>query len=256
MDLMAAGATPVHRLDPRAKVVTTTVFLLAVVSFPRHEMIRLLPYLLFPVWLAAVAGLGFGYVAKRLLVVSPFALFVAVWNPVFERTPLLAFGSWMISPGWLSFLSIMTRFVLTVSAALVLMATTGFQSVCLGMEKLGMPRALVVQLQFLYRYIFVLGEEAARLSRARSLRSFGGRGMGMKVYGQLIGSLLIRTLDRAQRVSTAMLCRGYDGEVRILRPLEFTAADALHIAGWTVFFLLMRFVDAPELLGSMITGGA
>ena len=68
------------------------------------------------------------------------------------------------------------------------------------MERLGAPDVFATQLLFLYRYIFVLGEEAMSMTRARALRSFGGRGMGMRVYGLMLGHLLLRTYDRAQRV--------------------------------------------------------
>ena len=121
------------------------------------------------------------------------------------------------------------RFFLTISAALVLIGTTSFNGVCMGLERLGMPDVLATQLLFLYRYIFVLGEETMRMSRARASRSFGRRGMGIRVYSQILGHLLLRTYARAQRVYQAMLARGFDGHVRILRTLDFgTARRALH----------------------------
>ena len=60
--------------------------------------------------------------------------------------------------------------------ALILIAVTGFNAVCLALDKLGTPRVFVVQLVFLYRYMFVLVDEAARMVRARSLRTFEGGG--------------------------------------------------------------------------------
>ena len=60
-----------------------------------------------------------------------------------------------------------------------------------------MPASLSAQLLFLYRYLFVLIDEASRMARARAMRSFDGRGMGMKVFSYLIGQLLLRTIDRA-----------------------------------------------------------
>ena len=76
-----------------------------------------------------------------------------------------------VAGGWISFLSILLRFVLTVSAAIVLVAVTGIHSLCAALEKLGVPRALVTQLLVLYRYLFVLLDEAGRMDRARALRS-------------------------------------------------------------------------------------
>jgi cobalt/nickel transport system permease protein len=72
----------------------------------------------------------------------------------------------------------MIRFILTVSAALILIASNRFNPVCMALEKMGARRILAVQLLFLFRYIFVLVDEASRMVLARSLRSFGGRGTG------------------------------------------------------------------------------
>ncbi len=161
-------------------------------------------------------------------------------------------GPVAISGGWLSFVSIMIRFFLTVTAALLLISTTGLNGVCLALEKLGAPRAFVVQVLFLYRYLFVLGDEATRLTRARSLRSFEGRGMGIRVFGSLVGQLLLRTLDRARRIHLAMLCRGFDGEVRLTRPLKFTKKDLAYTLGWSGLFVIMRLYNIPQRVGTII----
>ncbi len=62
----------------------------------------------------------------------------------------------------------------------------------------------------------MLIDEAKRLVRARALRSFKSRGMGIAVFGQLVGQLLLRTIDRSQRIHQAMLSRGFNGEIRLL----------------------------------------
>jgi cobalt/nickel transport system permease protein len=148
----------------------------------------------------------------------------------------------------------MNRFTLTVSAALILIASTGLSAVCLALERLGAPTGFVVQLLFLYRYIFVLTDEALRLMRARSLRSFQGRGLGFKVFTYLIGQLLLRTLARAQRIHLAMRSRGFDGTIRLARPLELHFKDAVFFLGWSSLFVLLRCYNIPHLLGHLLTG--
>ena len=92
-----------------------------------------------------------------------------------------------LSAGWLSFLTILIKFTLTISAALLLIATTSFPGICHALRSLGVPAVFVSQLLFLYRYLFVLIEEALRIVRARDMRSFGNHGSGMKVVVRLIG---------------------------------------------------------------------
>ena len=74
------------------------------------------------------------------------------------------------------------------------------------------------------------------------------------MFGSLVGHLLLRTWDRAQRVHMAMLSRGFTGEFHIRRPLKFTAQDAAFTFGWCSLFLLFRLVDLPRLAGSLLTG--
>jgi cobalt/nickel transport system permease protein len=148
-----------------------------------------------------------------------------------------------------SFASILAKYVLTVSAGLALIACTGFDSICSALSKMGVPGAFTIQLLFVYRYIFVLGEEAARMARARALRSFGNKGLGMGVYSSMIGQLLLRTMDRAQRIHLAMLCRGFDGEIRYVMPSKMRLSDLLFLAGWSGLFTLLRFYNFPAWLG-------
>ncbi len=251
LDRLARLDTPVHRIDPRAKVLATAVFIVCVVSFGRYEVTALLPFVIFPVVIAAEADLPFGFLARVLIVVSPFALLVGVFNPWFDRAVALQIGDLAISGGWVSYLSILLRFFLTASAALVLTATTGFNGVCLALQKLRVPEVFVTQLLLLYRYVFVLGEEARRMGQARRLRSVGRRGMGWRVYGQMLGQLLLRTFARAQRIYVAMKCRGFDGQIRVARSLRFRTSDLLFVVGWSAAFVFFRAIDVPVLIGRL-----
>jgi cobalt/nickel transport system permease protein len=253
LDTLAGRDTPVHRLDPRAKLLTTLVFVVAVASFGKYEISALLPFFLYPVSLIALGDLPAGYLAKKLLLVAPFAFFIGVFNPLLDREILVALGPIEISGGWISFASILLRFVLTVGAALILIATTSFPGVCMALERLGAPKVFAVQLLLLHRYLFVLVDEGVRLVRARALRSFGKRGMGMTVFGHLAGQLLLRTLERARRIHLAMLCRGFDGDIRMLRPIRIGPPEIVFTLGWSAAFILMRFINLPRLLGGLLT---
>ncbi len=256
LDRLARLDTPVHRVDPRAKVVTTAVFIVCVVSSAKYDVLGLLPFAVFPVVLAAEGDLPLGFLGKLLLIASPFALVMGAFNPVFDREVVAHAGSLPITGGWVSYASIILRFALTVAAALVLTATTSFAGVCLALEKLRVPDVLVTQLLLLYRYIFVLGDEARRMGQARRLRSFGRRGMGRRVYAQMLGQLLLRTFGRAQRLYLAMKSRGFDGNVRVARRLHFGPGDLAFTLVWSALFVLFRVVNLPLALGRLLPGTA
>ena len=254
LDRLGRGDSVIHGLDPRAKLLVTLIFIGTVVSFGRYELSGLVPFLLFPVATATVAGLPLRFLFRRLLLVAPFAILVGIFNPLLDRTVLFHLGPLGVCGGWASFASILLRFFLAVSAAIILIATSGFYELCLALEKLGAPKAFVVQLLLLYRYIFVLVEEAVRLMRARSLRSFGARGTGLQATGSLLGHLLLRTLHRAQRIYLAMQCRGFSGEFHLMKACQLTWIDVVFALAWSVTFLFMRFVNISQRLGSIITG--
>jgi len=251
---LACQDTIIHRLDPRAKLITTVMFIVTVVSFDKYAVSALLPLVLFPVVLAALGNIPAGAIIRKVLIVSPFAILIGIFNPFFDRQILMHFGGMPVSGGIISFASILLRFTLTVSAALILVAITGFEAVCLALERLKVPRVLVVQLLFLYRYLFVLLEEGLRIRRAYALRAGGARGVAMRDYGSLSGHLLLRTLDRAQRIHQAMLCRGFDGRIRLARSFRFVSRDLVFVLAWGLFFLLARRYNLPVLMGAMVEG--
>ena len=254
MDAISRQDTFVHRMDPRIKVMTTLVFIVCVVSFGKHEISALIPFLVYPVFLIVLGDLPVAYLLRKVMVAAPFAVLIGIFNPLLDQEVLLQVGPVGISGGWTSFFSIMLRFMMTVGAALILIATTGYNAVCMALEKMGVPQVFVVQLLFLYRYLFVLVDEASRMVRARSLRSFQGKGMGIRVFGSMAGHLLLRTLERAQRIHLAMLCRGFDGDLRSFRPLKVHGWEVMFFLGWSTLFVFMRSYNVPQFLGRLIQG--
>ena len=254
LDRLAAGDSALHRLDPRAKVLATLVFIVSVVSFGRYELSALFPFFIFPAVIIGIGDLPAGYLARKIALLCPFALAVGIFNPVFDSTVLVQLGPLGISGGWISCASIVVRAALTVAAALVLVAVTGFPAICRAMERLGMPNAFAVQLIFLYRYIFVLTEEGVRAARARELRSCGNKGLGIKSYGPLLGTLLLRTWMRAERVHMAMLARGFTDAFQTRQEFRFGVAETCYLLGWSALFITLRLQNASQLLGSLVTG--
>jgi len=232
----------VHRIGALAKLLTTVTFIVAVASFDIHSFRQMIPFLVFPVFMISRGGLPYGLIIKGILAASPFAFMVAVFHPFMDPVN-----------GWLAFASIMLKFALTVSSVFVLIASTGFIRLCGALQRLYLPDVFVTQLMFLYRYIFVFMDEASRMSNAKSLRSFG-KGDGIVFYANMLGQLLLRTYDRAQRIHRSMLSRCFDGELSV-NVEQSTVLDVMFTTVWAVVFLCFRLVDVPLFLGSIFTGG-
>lgn len=255
MDDLGRADTPVHRLDARAKALVAAAFIVTVVSFGRYDVSALAPLLAYPLAMMAAGRIPPNAIYRKILLAMPFALAIAIFNPVLDRTPVAQIGSAGITGGWLSFASIMLRFVLTVSAALVLVATTGIHGLAAGLERLRVPRPFVLQLLFLYRYLFVIAHEGSRMTRCVAMRSTRPGALPIRVYGSLVGNLLLRSISRAERVYRAMAARGFDGTIRVQGRTSLRPADMAFVCGWCFFFAAARTWNLAAIIGSMATGG-
>ncbi len=246
IDRFASGDSPVHRLDARAKLVAVVVFTALVVSVPKYQVAALFPYAILPFALLAFGGIPLGFVAKHLLLVSPFVVFVAIFNPLYDPQPMLVrvgpWGGW-VRAGVVSCANICGKFVLTVSALVALVSTTPFSELLKALSWLRLPRLFIIELSFLYRYLFVLIEEVMRLRRARDCRTVGPSRLGwrLRVTGGIVGNLFLRTLERGERVYAAMLARGFDGSVKTLTRFRMRASDYAFLAGSVLFAVALRF---------------
>lgn len=255
LDEMASKGTIIHRIHPCAKLLTTVIFLTVVASFSKYEISGLFPMMIYPIVLIVLGELPVGPILNRVLLALPFVLFIGIFNPIFDQMPLVHLGPFSLSGGWISFISILLRFLLAVTAALILVATTGMDAIAMALLKLKVPKVLVIQLLFMYRYLYVLLEEFIRTIRAYSLRSFHGDGIQYRVWGSLLGQLLLRTIDRAQRIYQAMLCRGFDGEIRLRGQKKLIGLDIIYFLGWSALFIVLRLVNISQWLGMLLVGG-
>lgn len=255
LDEMASYKTVIHNINPCAKLLTTVIFLTVVASFGKYEISALFPMFFYPLSLMILGNLPVGPILRRVLFAMPFVLFIGIFNPLLDQVAIMQVGPYLISGGWISFISILLRFLLAVTGALILVATTGIDAIGMALLKLKVPHAFVIQLLFMYRYLYVLVEEFIRTIRAHSLRSFQGSGIQYKVWGSLLGQLLLRTIDRAGRIYQAMLCRGFQGKIRLSGHKENTGTDVFYFLWWSVFFMIVRYVNIPQWLGRLIIGG-
>jgi len=253
LDDLAKKDTAIHRLHPLIKLLTTVIYLTVVVSFGRYEVASLLPLIFYPVLIFALGEIPVLPILQRVLFVEPLIVGIGILNPIFDHQTFV-FGGYAISTGWITFLSIMIKCALTVTAALLLVATTGMDGLASAMRMLKIPRIFVLQLVLTYRYITVLLEEAGRTLRAYFLRAPGQKGIHRSAWGTLAGQLLLRTFDRAERVYQAMCLKGFSGEYHTGKQDRLRIKDLLFLLGWISFFVIARIYNIPMLLGSLLTG--
>ncbi len=252
LEELAEKDTPVHRRHPTVILLVTLSYIVTVASFGKYELSGLLPLLFYPLSVFIYAEIPLRTILVRILPALPLVLGIGILNPLFDRQPVAAVAGIVVTAGWLSFISIVLRCVLSVVAALLLISVVGTGGFSAALRSLGIPRLIVAQFVLTFRYLHVLGEEASRMSLAWRLRSGGRRRIQLREWGPMVGQWLLRTLRRTDRLYQAMLCRGFSGDFPLGRTRRFTRADALYLAGWWLFFLLVRLVNLPQVIGALV----
>ena len=232
-------------------------FIVAVSLLPIGAYPALLVAWLAIVGLAASAHLGPLRPARHAFFALPFML--AALPLVFTRPgdPLATVDIGPLTltisgEGLAQFTTIALKSWVSVQAALLLSYTTPFHDLVDGLRELRLPRIVVAIISFMYRYLAVLGDEAAQLNRARASRSaeVGGKAGGSirwraSVTGHMVGSLFLRSYERSERIYAAMQARGFDGELRYLAgpPLSSRAIAVFALA----MLLLVGFEVAAHV---------
>jgi cobalt/nickel transport system permease protein len=246
IDRFAMGDSPVHRLDARAKLVAVLAYTVVLISYDRYTVCDLAPLAVLPLALLWFARVPLWFALRRVLILSPFILMLVLMSPLYDRVPHpVTFGPWhfRISGGWLTAADVAIKFAGGVLALTALMCTTPFALLLEALRRLALPQVVVMQLGFLYRYLFVLIDEAQRVRRARDFRGAALAPVGRRIAaaGGIIGALFLRTLNRSQRVHLAMAARGYHGESHSLSQLRFTGTDAVFLVLVGVYLAACRW---------------
>ena len=234
--------SPIHRLDPRAKLLGLAGITLVAVSTP----LRAWPvYLACALALATVAALGrvpASTLWSRAKVVLPLVLFVAIFVPFFRGGEQLDLGPVDVSEAGLqTFATVSAKAILGTLSAVLLGATTSFPDVLHALERLKAPKLLVLIAAFMYRYLFTIVDEVQRMRAALAARGYAPRhALQVQAIGRVATALFLRTYERAERVHLAMLARGWRQTMPRLDTLAFTRADTLFLAALATPLLAIR----------------
>ena len=221
------GNSLIHNLDPRLKVVFTTLYSFTVALSSRFP--TLFVALCFSLLLIAMARLNIREVAKRLAIVNGLILFFWIVLPfTFKGEPLFHIGPLAFTREGVVLSALITLKSNAILLAFISMiASMSIATLGHALNRLHIPDKIVHLFLLTYRYIFVIDQEYQRLSRSAKIRSFrpGTNAHTYQTYAYLIGMLFVRASARAQRVHQAMLCRGFKGRFYCLREFSMSLQD-------------------------------
>ena len=240
LDRWSRGASAVHRRDPRAKIVPLLALLIAVATADRA-----VPLLAFELVFVLSAGLWWAG--------------VPVLDALARAALVLPFAASFAAIAWLGGdpargLSLALKSYVSALAVLFVVSTTPLPALLGGLGAMGAPRFLLEVAQFLYRYLFLLSEEAQRMAgaaaaRNASLRSWRGSGERFRAAAGALAVLFARSYTRAADIHRAMLARGFEGRLPTLSSGRFNVADGVFAAISSVLPWALRLVAAGSRQG-------
>jgi cobalt/nickel transport system permease protein len=225
IDRYALLDSPLHLLEPRTKLLSFAALIVSVLCIPATGGPLYLIYFFAIAILMGISQIPLGFILARTFVILPFIVLAGLASP------------WK---GYSSLAVLFIRAILCLILLIILTNTTRFSELLRGMKRLGCPQILVMNLSFLYRYLFVLTEEVQRMKQARDCRRVGRAQFKeeFKILSAMLGTLLIRSFERAERMHSAMLSRGFSGDFQVVSPRRFTWRDLAFLALVTAFVVL------------------
>jgi len=219
-----------HRRDPRIKLVAVLVFLAVVATTTPLAWRCFAVYAGVLVVATRLAGLPLVGLISRAALVLPFCAVFAI-------------TTWLIGDHARA-VGLIEKAFLSAWTGLWLAGTTPLPRLLRAAEWLGVPRMLILVIQFLYRYLFVLSEQGQHMRLAASCRA-GVNGAGRALFRAAAGALAVlfaRSYQRADGIHRAMQSRGFTGAFPAVALGHMTVADAGFLALALIPVIVVRLL--------------
>jgi len=242
---LSNGDSFIKRLDPRIKIVV--VFLFSVVVAVSNQLPVLMWALALSLLIVLAAGVPTKELRGRLIPVNMLIIFLWLFLP-FTFAGKVAF---FIGPLAVTHEGVLyaTRITIKSNAMMLmlisLVASTPIFTMGHAMHELGIPKKIVHLFFFTYRYIHVMHREYARLLNSMKIRGFRPKTSlhTYKTFAYMVGMLLVRSFDRAQRVHNAMLCRGFKGNLYSLSKFSIKRRDVVSLVCMLTIIILLGVLE-------------
>jgi cobalt/nickel transport system permease protein len=238
----------IHRLDARIKLIALFSFILIAVSEPRGILCPFIWYGIIIAFLVLISRVPVRFILGRCLVVSPFILMAAVFYPLSSMIAGDFRGYEAYNDQYAVALSIALKAFSAIILLTLLVSTEKFHNLLLGLRQMKMPRLVGIISALMYRYIFILSDEALKTNMARESRTPGKLKMNkFRVYGNQSAMIFLRSLDRSRIIYNSMLSRGFTGEFPAMRDTCITAKDTAFLFFFILILLAIRLTN-PGIL--------
>ena len=246
------GYSPVHKLDPRTKIILATLFIVAV--FVANNPVSFLLLVAVTLALIAISRISFRVIMKSIKPIVFILLFTAIINvfmTVGDGEPLVSFWVLKIYEEGIAraILMALRVIILIVGSSVLLTYTTspialtdGIEALLSPLKKINLPvHTFAMMMSIALRFIPTLVEETEKIMNAQKSRgadfTTGSLVQRAKALIPILVPLFVSSFKRAEELATAMECRCYRGDnnrTKLVK-LEYRGRDFIFM----LFFVLL-----------------
>ena len=243
--MFSGNHSSIQKIDPRARIICSFMFALAVVlSRDIPALLMALSCSLAMVYMARLPVLS---TLKKMAAMDSFMLYLMVLLP-FTVPGEVMVVVWGYEGSWQGLEQAIQITLKANAVVLMLFATVSIiPSSVLGsaLSSLQVNMKLIQLLLFTMRYLTVIAQEYARLRRSMKARAFVMRfnWHSWKSIGYLIAMLLVRSMQRSQRIINCMKCRGFSGKYISYYPLQWQLKDTRYCLAMALFIMLIISIN-------------
>lgn len=235
-------------LHPFTKLLSLILFLIFVITTDIKNFNSLLFHFVFIFIFFLFNRVSFIKTLKYLLNIVPFIILIS-FSSLFMKTndlvsiSILNHFNFVISFRIIFFISILFKSTLSILYLFLINESTSFESLIKSLKFLYLPDIFISIILFVYRYLFLLIKEAKRIEIARDLRYFGGYFFRqINVFSNIVGIILIRSIERSERIYYSMISRCFDGEIRIFEKSRLKSFDYIFLIFFSLYLFIVRLI--------------
>ena len=256
------GYSPVHKLDPRTKIILATLFIVAV--FVANNPVSFLLLVAVTLALIAISRISFRVIMKSIKPIVFILLFTAIINvfmTVGDGEPLVSFWVLKIYEEGIAraILMALRVIILIVGSSVLLTYTTspialtdGIEALLSPLKKINLPvHTFAMMMSIALRFIPTLVEETEKIMNAQKSRgadfTTGSLVQRTKALIPILVPLFVSSFKRAEELATAMECRCYRGDnnrTKLVK-LEYRGRDFIFMI---LFVLLLAGLITLSIL--------
>ena len=251
IDKITNSESFLYRIHPLAKLLVTFCYIVLLTSINIYFLENTLAMGIYIILISIIGNLSIKRSIKRLKILFIILFLIGIANPILDRNVVIYIGILPITTGLISMITLFLKGFFAVISSYFLIETTGIEGICYALKMLHIPNILITVFMLIYRYIIVFLNELKKIWTAYSLRSPNQKGFNYKVWGSMIGNLIIRSMDKAQDVYESMELRGFNPDTYFIKEQRIDNVSFIYLSLGIIFIFAIRYIPIFELIGNI-----